>query len=614
MLIKYRPEIDGLRAIAVGAVILYHAKLNIFGQEFFKGGFLGVDIFFVISGYLITSIILKEIFNTGTFSLKSFYERRVRRILPPLLFVMLISMPFAAYYLLPTNSVDFSKSIISSLGFISNFYFYFSGQEYGAFDGLFKPFLHTWSLSVEEQFYIIFPIFLFIIFRYFKKLIGLILLTTFLISLLAANFYSITNPALNFYLLPSRAWELMAGSILAYYETQFGYRCKNKLLNLVLPGIGLFLIGFSIIFFKNEIFHPSFYTLLPVIGVCLILWFSNKEEAITKLLSSKLFVSFGLISYSLYLFHYPLFSFIRIADIIHWNSIYGRIYVGLSLLILSIISYYFIEKPSRNKKNKFKFIFFLIITSILILIIFNLINISKKGYNDKYPEILLKNNPNLKNWLSLKNAKGESCWSNPNGCIFNPNSNKKVIITGDSLMGSLMDDLKSKVTDKNYSFRTDVIGCLYFPDFDRYDKVTNQKNLNCTKEYFDLFNLNLEKNDKNIIIIGGRYPLHLNNRFFDNKEGGTEKGGTEYHQKYVQNGKYKSINEAFVNHINIISKNSKIILVYPLPEFGWHVYRKYLNFYKKNKNDNNLLLNNVISTSFKIYKERTRSTFNLFDS
>ena len=167
MKLTYRPEINGLRTIAVCAVILYHAQITILGHQPFKGGFIGVDIFFVISGYLITFIILKELVTTGSFSFKHFYERRIRRILPALLFVMLVSLPFAWMYLLPSIFVDFSKSIIYSLGFSSNFYFWYSGERYGAESGLLKPFLHTWSLSVEEQFYILFPIVLLVIFKYF---------------------------------------------------------------------------------------------------------------------------------------------------------------------------------------------------------------------------------------------------------------------------------------------------------------------------------------------------------------------------------------------------------------------------------------------------------------
>ena len=139
MKIEYRPEIDGIRAIAVIAVIIYHAKIIIFGNQFFIGGFLGVDIFFVLSGYLITSIILKELVTTGSFSFKYFYERRIRRILPVLLFIILISLPFSWMFLSSSSFIDFSKSILYSLGFNSNLYFYFSGQEYNAHSGLLKP-------------------------------------------------------------------------------------------------------------------------------------------------------------------------------------------------------------------------------------------------------------------------------------------------------------------------------------------------------------------------------------------------------------------------------------------------------------------------------------------
>ena len=182
MKLTYRPEIDGLRAIAVGAVILYHAQINILGHQPFKGGFIGVDIFFVISGYLITSIIFKELVTTGSLSFKHFYERRIRRILPALLFVMLVSIPFAWMYLLPYDLIDFSKSILYSLGFSSNFYFHYSGLEYagGVIHG--NPLLHTWSLSVEEQFYILFPIVLLVTFKYFRKYLIHILIIRLIIS------------------------------------------------------------------------------------------------------------------------------------------------------------------------------------------------------------------------------------------------------------------------------------------------------------------------------------------------------------------------------------------------------------------------------------------------
>ena len=334
MKLIYRPEIDGVRAIAVIAVILYHAQISIFEYQPFKGGFIGVDIFFVISGYLITSIILKELFASNKFSFKKFFERRARRILPVLLTVMLFSLPFAWILLIPSSLIDFCKSIIYSLGFSSNFYFWYSGQQYGAESGLLKPFLHTWSLSVEEQFYILFPIIILITYRYFKNYLIHILVLGFLVSLGLADWISRNHPSFNFYVLPTRAWELLSGSVLAYFEIKKGYRCNNMRLNSIFSFIGLLLIAHSILFFNNENMpHPSLYTLSPIIGTCLIIWYSNKDELITKILSNKIFIGIGLISYSLYLWHYPIFAFAREANFFDGHILYKFFFIFVSFLL-----------------------------------------------------------------------------------------------------------------------------------------------------------------------------------------------------------------------------------------------------------------------------------------
>ena len=382
MKLNYRPEIDGLRAIAVIAVIFYHAQITIFNHEPFKGGFIGVDIFFVISGYLITSIILKELITTENFSFKYFYERRARRILPVLLFVMLVSIPFAWSYIIPGSFIDFAKSILYSLGFSSNFYFHFTGQQYGAESGLIKPFLHTWSLSVEEQYYILFPIILLITFKYFRKYLGLILILGFVTSLIFTDWSSKNYPSETFYFLHTRMWELLAGSILAYFEIQLGHRSKNKILNLILPSIGILLIVHSIIFFNDKMFHPSFYTVSPILGVCILIWFTNKDELITKALSSKIFVGTGLISYSLYLWHYPIFAFYRIKNFT--PSEFDKIELIFLTFILSIISYFLIERPFRNKNFKFKKVIYILSFSFFVIVLLNLTIIFKNGFDTRF--------------------------------------------------------------------------------------------------------------------------------------------------------------------------------------------------------------------------------------
>jgi peptidoglycan/LPS O-acetylase OafA/YrhL len=452
MKLTYRPEIDGLRAIAVSAVILYHAQITILGHQPFKGGFIGVDIFFVISGYLITSIILKELVTDGTFSFKYFYERRVRRILPALLFVMLVSLPFAWMYLLPSSFVDFSKSILYSLGFSSNFYFWYSGEQYGAESGLLKPFLHTWSLSVEEQFYILFPIVLLITFKYFRKYLIHTLILGFIISLGLADWMSKNHPSFNFYVLPTRGWELLAGSILAYFEITNGKRSENKILNLILPSVGLFLIIFNITFFKFYFRHPSLYTLPAIIGVCLIIWFSDKNEIIKKIISTKLFVGIGLISYSLYLWHYPIFAFARMTGFIENNS-FNKLLLILVALILATISYRFIEKPFRSKKFLFKKLLIIIIIIFLSIGLFGFYIISKNGKISfaykKIENIYLKNN-------ILNDLLMQESWkyvNNYNHQEFKFNNKIKILIVGDSHSKDLFNIfIQNKDLFKEYEF------------------------------------------------------------------------------------------------------------------------------------------------------------------
>ena len=205
MKINYRPEIDGLRAIAVISVILYHAQITILGYQPFKGGFIGVDIFFVISGYLITSIILKELVTTGSFSFKYFYERRIRRILPVLCVVILVTCFLSSFLMMPTLVEDVQKQSLSSIFFISNFKFIFDLTEYQSISSNYIPLLHTWSLSIEEQFYLVFPLFLFLIFFYFRKYLVIILLITLTSSLVFSDWQSNHHKIENFYFSFSRA-------------------------------------------------------------------------------------------------------------------------------------------------------------------------------------------------------------------------------------------------------------------------------------------------------------------------------------------------------------------------------------------------------------------------
>ncbi|MDA7714073.1 acyltransferase [Candidatus Pelagibacter sp.] len=619
MNINYRPEIDGLRAIAVISVIFYHASIIIFDEKLFKGGFIGVDIFFVISGYLITSIILREISTTQSFSFINFYERRVRRILPPLFFVMLLCFPVAWMHLGPTNFIDFSKSILYSIGFSSNYYFWEMGQQYAAESSLLKPFLHTWSLSVEEQYYLIFPIILFIIFRYLQNYLFLILVVSFISSLLLADWGSKYYPSATFYFLHSRAWELIAGSLLAFFEIYHYFKKNNLITQNLLSFIGFFIILFSIIFGKAYFPHPSFYTLAPVLGVCLIILFSNKNTLIGKILSTKLFVNTGLISYSLYLWHYPIFAFARINQLDPGNILNFFILI-IPIVILSILTYSFIETPSRNRKIKFRNIFSSIFFLLIIIISLNLLVINKDGFKKRMPPLLQGFNFNIPPWKLLKNDKNEICHNKKNGCIFNLSAKEKVFMIGDSHSAALMFNLKDRVVKRNYSFLTSTLdGCLYFIGFNMINTNTKKIDKKCNNSYFLELDNKLKKQQNSIIIFSGRLPLYLNNSRFDNQEGAIEKGDWPY--SYHSLGQFKNIQSSFKNSINRLSKNNKIILIYPIPEVGLNVKDKILAtsqkniFLRENYNfDNFSAPKNLFTTSYKAYIHRTKSSFDLLNS
>lgn len=359
---QYRTEIDGLRALAVIPVIFFHAGFNLFG-----GGFVGVDIFFVISGYLITNIILADI-KDGKFSVVAFYERRARRILPALFFVMAICIPFAWILLTPFDLTSFSKSLIAVPLFLSNLFFWRDGGYFETAAEL-KPLLHTWSLAVEEQYYIFFPAFLIFISRFGRRrAIGAILLITTL-SLIAAQLSSLYRPIANFFLLPTRSWELGIGALSAFYSAKQDLRPTSLFARQVLSSLGFLLIGVSIFLFNKNTPSPGFYILLPTLGAALILIFGFLDTWTGKLLSTKLLVGVGLISYSVYLWHQPVFAFARF----YFSSEQDILMLGLIafVFLLSYVSWRYVERPFRSQGLfSRRFIFISSIVGSILFIVF----------------------------------------------------------------------------------------------------------------------------------------------------------------------------------------------------------------------------------------------------
>jgi peptidoglycan/LPS O-acetylase OafA/YrhL len=376
----YRREIDGLRALAVLPVILFHA-----GFETFSGGFVGVDVFFVISGYLITTIILSEL-EQGKFSIVNFYERRARRILPALFLVMLVCIPFAWFWLLPSDMKDFSQSLVAVSVFASNILFW---RESGYFDTAaeLKPLLHTWSLAVEEQYYVLFPLFLMLFWKLGKRWILVTLGLVFVASLAVAQWAAYAKPAAAFYLLPTRGWELLIGAFAAFYLSKANRKEFGKGLSEVAGWLGVALIMYSVFAYSKTTPFPGFYALVPTIGTVLIILFATQQTTVGKFVGNKAFVGVGLVSYSAYLWHQPLFAFAK-AYTFHLPTIQL-----ISLLIfisfaLAFLSFKYVETPFRVKGRISRArIFWISVFGILFFTSVGLWGNFKDGFNRGHESI-----------------------------------------------------------------------------------------------------------------------------------------------------------------------------------------------------------------------------------
>ena len=429
MNINYRPEIDGLRAISIISVVIYHAQLKLNNNVIFSGGFLGVDIFFVISGYLICSIIFKELLEKKSFSFKNFFVRRARRILPALIFLIFVSSFFSYFILQPSALSNFSKSSISSIFFSSNIFFWQVDSMYMAESQLLNPLLHTWSLSVEEQFYLFFPVVIFLIFKIDKKFLFPFILLLMFLSIFSTWYGSKNHIIFNFYSITSRIWELGIGSLIAYYEY---FKKKNfsfsQKINEIICFLSLIIIIYFFVFPVLPNRHPTIYTIIPIVSVSLIILLSGKTSFFKSILSNNFFVFTGLISYSLYLWHYPVFSFSRhiFINTDFENNIILKLFLIVISIILSLISYFFIEKFFRFKNKSLKTLFIFIFLFTVINIIFSIISINSDG---------------LKKRLKLNNFKTEYVLNNSSNIKIQPieetykkfsNNKKKVLVVGNS--------------------------------------------------------------------------------------------------------------------------------------------------------------------------------------
>jgi peptidoglycan/LPS O-acetylase OafA/YrhL len=606
---RYRREIDGLRAVAVIPVILFHAGLSCL-----PGGYVGVDVFFVISGYLISNIIMQEL-DAGRFSIIEFYERRARRILPALFFVLTTCLIPAWFWLLPHDYKSFSQSLVAVCLFASNILFwktsnYFSGS------AEMKPLLHTWSLAVEEQFYIFFPLLLMLLWKLRKQSVTTALAAVGAASLLAASYGSANNPTSAFYLLPTRGWELVIGALLARQLNKGKLTQQPKWVNELTSLGGFLLLSYSILFFDKNTPTPSFLTLIPTVGAALIIYGSTHETLVGRLLGSRPFVSIGLISYSAYLWHQPIFSFARHQSI---NKPSGFVFALLifTTFAAAYLTWKFVEAPFR-KKDKFSrnYIF---TASIIGGALFGTIGLGGHlggGLPGRFDARL--NSLSKENKEKFEQQVGE-CWRRfdkeptiASACHLGKSDSKATyLLLGDSHASALSHELDElsrahEISGLNYTYGS----CP--PLFDHNPIPFVESDTTCANMKRNFVASLKQGNDvPDTVIISARWALLMERNRFNNNEGGEENGNDWYWDVEADGRSYKeSMRLALQKSIRkILESGRRVILIYPSPEMGWDVPMRLAKTYRINGN----ITPTDASTSHETYQARNEAAISALD-
>ena len=582
--IDYRNDINGLRALAVLGVVFYHAEISIF-----KGGWLGVDIFFVISGFLISNIIISEL-NHGTFSFYSFYKRRTKRIIPALFSVILFSFIPSYFLLTPKAFSEYISSVISSIFFYSNIYF--SNLDfYNAQPVKFMPLLHTWSLSVEEQFYFLLPALLVVLYKNYKKHIFVSISFLFIFSIFL-NYLVVSE--IKFYYIQFRFWEFLVGVIAMILWKNISF--KN------ISYIGLLLILLSFYYFDDSWINQIEPKLISIFGVFLILLSDNKHSKLSNISNLNMIQNIGLVSYSFYLFHQPIFAFFRVYKLSNFENVKNNtteisFYESLILIIityfLSNLNYKFVEKPFLYEKIKTKYLLYPFF--ILVFISISFLSNSFPPRELSVPSKVILNSSDLRYQELYDGQKRCPNQNIKNLCKFqNDNQSVEVIAIGDSMFENLR-TIKSKNSSVGFNFTLfSDGGCLFVfkEKFRNSDCPSNNK-----EDLDDYF----KSITDSIIIYGGRFPLHLTeSRFFNGyvNEPGVYKNSTNL----TLSEKEKLIIDTILFFLN---NNNKVVLVYPIPEQGWNVSDIYIN--------NALDWNEDLGYSHEIWKDRVESSNVLLD-
>ncbi|MGX4803487.1 acyltransferase family protein [Bradyrhizobium guangdongense] len=595
--IAYRPEIDGLRALAVFSVIFFHAHLKFYGFEPFVGGYLGVDIFFVISGYLIGGIIFDGL-GSHSFSLARFYERRARRILPALLLVIMASITIGLLVMTPEPLTDFGRSIIAVIFFVANDYFYFR-EDYFAESSDTTPLLHTWSLSVEEQFYLLFPLIAMAIWKRAPRFLTPLLIFAIAISFCSAIYNNRSDPSAAFYFFHNRAWELLTGCLLARLERRDNAIYIESAATL-LPAVGIALVAIAVCLVKVHETSVSWNTALAVCGSALIIRFGRGCDPVSRFLATRPMVGMGLISYSLYLWHQPVFSFARFYLV---NAPDTPTMLGLvsSCILLSYLSWRFVELPFRHRETiSLSMLVRCLSSASAVLLIFVGFNEFTGGIPRRFPADQLT-------LLALKPERatavidGRNCrrQSIEDACIIGrADSEPTFAVLGDSHAETLTGPLSDAMKDLSLAaFVYTYPGCPFIAGVELSESKTP-----CAAFEESVF-MALRSHHIMNVIINDRSNAYIAGTTFDNGEGGVEPGplaairpvgfkGTDAERATA------SATALRTTLVRLLEMGVTVYYVLPVPEVGWHVPRTLVKLISQNRLP--------LTTSLPKYWERNR--------
>lgn len=561
---NYRPDIDGLRAVAVLAVVFYHA-----GFSGVSGGYIGVDVFFVISGYLITRILLAEMLS-GRFSVLYFYERRVRRLLPALFAMLMTCFIVGWAWLGPEDYAAMARSGIATLLFASNIWFWQNSGGYfgGATDLL--PLLHTWSLAVEEQFYILFPLFLLLLLQLGRRTTLAVTLSVVAISLLLAIWATPRSPSASFYLLPTRAWELGVGSLLALNLLPYA---APRWARESAGALGLIAILWAVAMYDGATEFPGLAALPPVLGTAALIWAGSAGGCFAgQILSWRPVVFVGLISYSLYLWHWPIMAFARNRLV----SIDLPLAWQLGTITLSIflawMSWRCIERPSRNGRGGSS-VFAASAAAVVVLGVLAVAVVMSGGAEWRYSQEQRSQLASLDSAKNIRACGGDR--STGNLCTFGDEKGKggRVLLWGDSHAEALLPAVDAWARTKGIALDyASASACAPLPELVRSDQAFAEQR-RCLR-----FNKRISKHAASgryqSVLLHARWPIYVEGTHSISTDAGKPIALARSGDAFPANAERNAslVSTALSDLLKrLTAANLHVVLIGPVPELPWNV-------------------------------------------